>query len=298
MTDDQRLKNFGVRMRELRAHAGYLTGKDFAERLGWHPSKVSRIENGRQAPSDSDVNEWFAATATSESVASELHNELRSIRIDMAAWPRQLKKGHTERQQQAAAIERRSSVIRAFDLVLLPGLVQTAAYAWEILRRHARMHNKAADDIGGAVQARMDRQRVLFDTAKRIEILILEPALLYAYGSPQIMMAQIDRLLAIADLSTVRFGIVPLMTELPSLPLNGIWIFDDSVIVETNDSEIVEDDPADLAFYNKVLDDLWTVAAQGAQARAILLEAGERWASKDQQAAGATESRQPGEVRR
>lgn len=293
MTDDQRLRNFGGRLRELRVRAGFLQANAFAEHIGWHPSKVSRLENGKTTASDSDVLAWFAATGASESAASELHDELRSIRIDMAAWPRQLKKGHTQRQQKAAAIEKRSAVIRAFDLLIIPGLAQIAAYAWEILKRHARMHG-ISEDVGGAVQARMDRQRILFDSSKRIEILIPEAALLYGYGSPQVMRAQMDRLLSIWSLPSVRFGIMPLMTELPSLPLNGIWIFDDSVIVETNDSEIEADDPADLAFYHGVLDDLWSVAVEGPQARAIILDASERWAEKEQQAHEVTES---GEVK-
>lgn len=284
MTDDQRLQRlstFGGRLRALRVHAGFLEAKAFAEHIGWHPSKISRLENGKTTASDSDVRAWFKASGASESVALELHDELRSIRIDQAAWPRQLKKGHSERQQKAAAIEARSSVIRAFDLFIIPGLAQIAAYAWEVLKRHARMHG-ISEDVGAGVQARMDRQRVLFDSSKRIEILIPEPALLYAYGSPQVMRAQMDRLLSIWGLPSVRFGIVPLMTELPTLPLNGIWIFDNSVIIETNDSEIEEDDPADVAFYHSVLDDLWSVAVQGQEARAIILNAGERWAAKEQ----------------
>lgn len=275
---NQRLRDFGARMRTLRANAGFLTGKDFANRVGWQQSKVSRIENGKQAPTDSDVQTWFEATGAPESVASELHDELRAIRIELAAWPRQLRKGHRDRQIRAGQVEQRSSIIRAFDLMLLPGLVQTADYARDVLTSHAALHGLDSD-VGGAVRARMDRQKVLFDGAKRIEILITEPTLLYSYGTPEVMLAQIDRLLALPTVSTVRFGIVPLLARLEAIPMHGIWIFDDSVIIETNDSEIVTEDPDDLELYNRILDKLWPTAVEGAQAREILLAAGERWAA-------------------
>ncbi|QUQ68250.1 XRE family transcriptional regulator [Kutzneria sp. CA-103260] len=275
---NQRLRDFGARMRTLRANAGFLTGKDFAQRLDWQQSKVSRIENGKQAPTDSDVNTWFEATETSESEASELRDELRAIRIEMAAWPRQLTKGHRDRQVRAGQVEQRSSIIRAFDLMLLPGLVQTADYARDVLTSHATLHGLDTD-VGAAVRARMDRQKVLFDTAKRIEILFLESTLLYSYSAPEVMLAQIDRLLALPVTSSVRFRILPLLSRLDVIPMHGIWIFDDSVIIETNDSEIVSEDPGDLELYNKILDSLWPAGVEGAHAREILMAASQRWAT-------------------
>jgi len=148
---------------------GFLTGKDFAERIDWQQSKVSRSKNGKQAPTDSDVNTWFEATDTPESVASEIRDELRAIRIELEAWPRQLRKGHRDRQDRAGQVEQRSSLIRAFDLMLLPGLVQTADYAREVLASHAALHGLDSD-VSGAVRARMTGRTCCSNGAKRIEI--------------------------------------------------------------------------------------------------------------------------------
>jgi len=76
----------------------------------------------------------------------------------------------------------------------------------------------------------------------------------------------------------VRFGIVPVLTRLDAIPMHGIWIFDDSVIIETNDSEIVTEDPTTWRSTTAS----WTVvaaAAEGARAREILMTAGQRWAT-------------------
>jgi transcriptional regulator with XRE-family HTH domain len=273
---DDRLAALGQRLRELRAQAGFLTGKQFATVLGWQQSKVSRIENGNQVPTDSDVTAWFAATGTPESVASALHDELREIRIEAASWRRQLRTGHQDRQRRAATTERKSGRIRAFEMGLLPGLVHTADYARHVLILHARLHG-ASLDVGDAVAVRMQRQHVLYDETKSIELLITESALRYAPCPPGVMVTQIDRLLAIASLPTVRFGIIPLDTQIPVIALHGFWIFDTNVIVETIDSEITAEDPADLDLYNTVMDELWTVAAESERASAILLECFHRW---------------------
>jgi ribosome-binding protein aMBF1 (putative translation factor) len=43
----------GKRLRELRQAAG-LSGRQLAESLSWPPSKVSKLENSRQTPTDDD----------------------------------------------------------------------------------------------------------------------------------------------------------------------------------------------------------------------------------------------------
>jgi transcriptional regulator with XRE-family HTH domain len=55
----------------MRAVAG-MQGKDLAERLGWQPSKVSRIENAIQAPAREDIDSWVKACGQEESVVDTL----------------------------------------------------------------------------------------------------------------------------------------------------------------------------------------------------------------------------------
>ena len=53
----------GKRLRELRRQAD-LSGRELAEALRWPPSKVSKLENGRQSPTDDDIRAWAEATST------------------------------------------------------------------------------------------------------------------------------------------------------------------------------------------------------------------------------------------
>ncbi len=58
MNVEKRQLEFGETLLRLRVKAGYNTGKDFAEAIGWQASKVSRIENGRTLPALADVEAW------------------------------------------------------------------------------------------------------------------------------------------------------------------------------------------------------------------------------------------------
>src|ERR1051325_4347829 len=55
----------GARLRAVRIDSGQ-QAKDLAERLSWHPSKVTRIELGQQAPTLHDVSLWIGACAPAD----------------------------------------------------------------------------------------------------------------------------------------------------------------------------------------------------------------------------------------
>ncbi|MEV4083237.1 helix-turn-helix domain-containing protein [Nonomuraea fuscirosea] len=56
----QAVQALGVRLRDLRRDAG-LTGRRLAALCGWVPSKVSKIELGKQVPTEDDIRDWCVA---------------------------------------------------------------------------------------------------------------------------------------------------------------------------------------------------------------------------------------------
>ncbi|MEO6087248.1 MAG: Scr1 family TA system antitoxin-like transcriptional regulator, partial [Umezawaea sp.] len=173
-TPDKNRLEFADELRHLRVTAG-LSGKQFAGKVGWHPSKVSKIENGKQDATDSDVATWLEAVDAPESVARQMRDRLREIRIEANAWKRQLHTGHSQRQEYSRGIEDEASTIRVFELIVIPGLVQTAEYAREIFTTAAEFQ-ETPRDTGEAVRIRLERQHALYDSAKRVELLITEAA--------------------------------------------------------------------------------------------------------------------------
>lgn len=259
---------FADKLRNLREQAE-LTGKAFAELVGWPNAKVSKIETGRQTPSDPDLLAWLDALNVSKDRVEPLRAELRELRIEQMAWRRQLRTGHRARQEEDASSERDASVIRAVDVAAVPGLLQTPDYARAIFRSQTALL-EVPDDVDGSVQARMDRQRVLYDSTKTIEILVTEAGLRHLVCSPGVMVGQLDRLTTVTGLPNIRFGVLPLDRQLPHIPWHGYWIVDDLVLVETITAELRIRDADQVAIYNTLTDRLWSVALEGQEARALL----------------------------
>lgn len=258
-------------------HGAGMSGRQFAASVGWQASKVSRILNGKQAVTDADIITWCKATGVSAAESQRLRSVLRSIRVEEMRWARQLDAGHRALQEDMDAAEHSAARIRVVDVTLIPGLVQTGEYAAELFRSLATVR-QSTPDTDAAVRARMQRQQVLYDSTKTIELLVAEVALLYPVGDATVMRGQIDRLLAVQGLPSVRFGVLPVGVSLPVPLLHGFYILDEHVMVETLHREVPADDPEDVALYGRIADTLWSVAAEGDDARAILLECARRWA--------------------
>jgi transcriptional regulator with XRE-family HTH domain len=273
---ETRRLEFGDKLRQRRERAG-LTGMALSERLGWTGSKVSKIETGKQTATDSDVIDWCAAVGVPDTDREALRAELRSLRVQQLGWRRQLRAGHEARQRESAATWQTATRIRGAATKAVPGMLQTAAYMRALFERQTELL-RVPRDIDAAVAARLERQQLLYLPGRDVEILVAEAALANPPCSPRDMVAQIDRLVSAVDLPTVRFGVVPLYRPLPVLLPDSFWIFDDTVRIEavTTDDRIT--DPDQVAVYERLADQLWSVAVTGEEARALLIAVGHRWA--------------------
>ncbi|WP_329176740.1 helix-turn-helix domain-containing protein [Streptomyces sp. NBC_01477] len=261
----------GVRLRELRAEAG-LTGRDLATRCGWLPSKVSKLENGRQTPKPADLTAWAAAVGK-PAAAAELKGRLTGLEVTYRSWRRQLATGHRARQESAAAEHLNSRVIRAYEATVVPGIFQTADYARHLLQHSADLR-QTPRDTEAAVRARMKRQASLYEPGRVFHALVWEAALHVRICPPGALAAQLDRLAGLIGLDTVRLGIIPFEAALTITPRHGFWIYDERlVIVETINAEMWLDDPADIALYGKAWDRLSAASVHGRTAHRLIARA-------------------------
>lgn len=269
-TPDLRRLALGDQLRLLRESTGK-SGKELAEQLHWQPSKISKVERGRQAVTDSDLVAIGAALGLSAETTEALRNEGRAIRLDEAKWRRRLEAvgGHQAVQRAVSVAEDQVHVIRGFSLGLVPGLVQTAEYARAVFTRLVDLY-ESPRDVDAAVAARLDRQHVLYDSEKRIELLMTETALRHPIAGREVMLAQIDRLLTVQGLPALRLGIVPADRPLGAVATHGFSIKDDTVTVELAHTEVTTREPADVELYNQLANALWSVAVEGDEARGVL----------------------------
>src|SRR2546430_5718099 len=145
----------GKRLRELRSAAGF-SGRQLAELLSWPPSKVSKLENGRQTPSDDDIREWTGATDAVHEMEALLAS-LHTLEVQHAEWQRILRTGLKPHQQELAELDARTRLFRAFEPTFVPGLLQTAEYARYRFAQSITVF-KVRNDINEAVAARVKRQ--------------------------------------------------------------------------------------------------------------------------------------------
>ncbi|MGI8305491.1 helix-turn-helix domain-containing protein [Saccharopolyspora hattusasensis] len=269
MTDfDTRRLAFGDALRRLRLAAG-LSGKQLAQQAGWTSSKVSRVETAKQSVSDADVVTYCRLTDAADDVVAELRQELREIRIEAASWKRQLRTGNRARQEYSQQLEHGAERIRLFEIALVPGLVQTAEYARHVFEVVADLH-QSPRDVTESVERRMSRQSVLFSPRTAVEILCSEAALRHPIAPPQVMVAQLDRLLALAGMSTMRLAILPLDAQLTAVPLHGFVIIDDLALVETVNTEMTVTEAGELARFHRLFDALSAASLADAAARSLL----------------------------
>lgn len=213
-----------ARLRRLRESAG-LAAKDVAEATGFFPSKVSRLEHGRQTPSSDDIRAWVTACGADEATADDIIDILAAAQTERHAWRLRMRHGQKPVQERYNALAEASRTIRHFELVAVPGLVQTPEYARVMATEMVKMHRPDVDDVDQTVATKMERQRLLYEPDRRFEFLLAEPVLRWLLCPPAVMRGQLDRLFGLIGMPNVRFGILPLGVRLSAIPQNSVVIY-------------------------------------------------------------------------
>lgn len=123
----------GARLRELRTEAG-LEGKDLAAKSGWQPSKVSRLQNGKQTPTAADLTAW-ALVCGRPDIEAELQGLRAGLELKQRhrSWRRQLAGGHRGRQEIAVRQTEATTLIRGLEVSRIPGLFRKFVVAHVVL---------------------------------------------------------------------------------------------------------------------------------------------------------------------
>ncbi|MFJ8080456.1 helix-turn-helix transcriptional regulator [Streptomyces sp. NPDC096205] len=110
------------------------------------------------------------------------------------------------------SLEGAASLIRSYEPHFVPGLLQTEDYARGVMLSGA-VGQTRPDDIERHVALRMQRQGLLTrEGAPRFWAVMDETVLRRPVGGPEVMRAQIDRLLEVAKLPNVTLQVVPFAT--------------------------------------------------------------------------------------
>lgn len=259
-------------LRQLRQAAG-LSGEAAGKAAGFSQAKISRMETGATVPTEKDV----AVLAEVYRAPAEVWRRLAGLAADMRESNRRvvLNRGGTDFQARIARIEQASEHVRTFTPTVVPGLLQTAAYARAIFSSGTL----SPAEVDAAVADRMERQQLLGAAGHRFTLLTTDGALGWCAGSPAVMAAQADRLAA-AQPTNVCVGVIPWGAPATVFPMHTWDIYDQrGVIVGLVSSTALLTNLQDVAAYDTMFTALERMAVFGAQARAVFEQIAEQYRS-------------------
>ncbi|MFJ7074769.1 helix-turn-helix domain-containing protein [Streptomyces sp. NPDC098781] len=207
----------GVQLAGIREDLG-LSQDQAARAVGFSPAKLSRIEAGksRRPPTEADVRTLLDHYRAEEYEASVLLQLLRRAG-EPGWWQRYDKRLMPEWFDRLVGLQEAASAIRTYELQHVPGLLQTEDYTRAVVQRG--LPNAPARETQRRVELRMRRRELLHrPDAPQLWAVIDESVLLRVLGSREVMRAQLEHLVEMAQRPQVTVQIVPLDVTNASAP--------------------------------------------------------------------------------
>ncbi|MFJ8477937.1 helix-turn-helix domain-containing protein [Kitasatospora sp. NPDC094011] len=272
-----RRRMLGAELRKLREGLR-LTVDEVAARLGWHQSKVSRLENGRYGMRANDVGillDVYQVTdpETRDALATLAREGKRRV------WWQPYSDVISQRYASFISFEAEAVSIRNFESSLLPGLLQTADYARALIRQ---LEPEATpDEINALVDVRLARQNATLRREEPLKLwaIVDETALRRLIGSRAIMAKQLQQLAAASREPHVTLQVVPFSAgahagvhgsfAVLEFPVRGDL---DVVYTEALTSSLYLERDSDVAAYDQAFDRLRAAALDVAPSRRLVAQ--------------------------
>jgi transcriptional regulator with XRE-family HTH domain len=204
-------------LKQARQQAG-LTQEAVAAEMDWSLSKIIRIETGSVGISTNDLAALLRLyRVDSAERADELVALARAAR--QQSWWSKYRGSVSPAYFQYLEYEADASVIRQYEALLIPGLLQTEEYATAAIHQYRGRHPGRSQQPAGRlsskmiktrVEIRMTRQQLLQRPDPPQLFFILDEAVIQrATGDEKLGRAQITRLIAMANRPHVTIQIVP-----------------------------------------------------------------------------------------
>jgi len=197
-----RQRELGKSLRQLRHDLGW-TVEDVGEKLLCSATKISRIETCQRRPSLRDVRDLCRLYGVGQEETAELMELARMARE--AGWWRQYSDINLD---PYIGLEQVASSVTCFSSYHVPALLQTEAYAREIIRAIARriepeIHKQR-------VEVRLRRQhRLDQDDRPRYRAVLDEAVLRRRVGGTAVMAGQLEKILKLEREGKATVQVIP-----------------------------------------------------------------------------------------
>ncbi|MEU6087596.1 helix-turn-helix transcriptional regulator [Streptomyces sp. NPDC047085] len=185
--------SYGEELRRRREAAG-LTQEELSVRAIMSRTHIAHIEAGRRRPALED--------------ARRLDQVLETGGIFERFLPTQGEGRVAEHFAEALRLEQQAKVIRVYAPKLVPGLLQTEAYACEVLQ--SGFPPRTDEERDQLLATRLDRARILSEFKSPVLWALLDEAVLRRpVGGPAVMSEQLHHVAALGESRRIRVHVLP-----------------------------------------------------------------------------------------
>ncbi|MDI2127162.1 Scr1 family TA system antitoxin-like transcriptional regulator [Yinghuangia seranimata] len=186
-------------------------------------------------------------------------------------WYDEEKEGLAPSQREVLPRFERTRELRAYSDII-PGLLQTGPYIEAILANvQTERRDYGIRDVAEAVQARLERARLLDAPDKSFSYLLEEVGLYAAICDRKTLLDQFEALKAGMERPNVDVGIIPQGTGRRSTISESFHLFDDACVsVELIAFYLMFDEPEKISAYRQQFEAYSAMAVRGNEALALI----------------------------
>ncbi|RAN94255.1 helix-turn-helix domain-containing protein [Micromonospora noduli] len=272
-------RQLGRALRDLRTEAR-MTLDGASEAMQFSRQKLWRIETGLGPVRSVDAKamcELYGATPDLTGALTALAAETKA-----KGWWHSYGDAVPDWFELYVGLESAASRLRGYDESLIPGLLQTEAYARGVYQNRTEM---SEDEIDQLIRIRLQRQSLLrrrLPKAPQLSSVLAEALLLKQIGSRRVMADQLRHLNYLTGLPNISIRILPLSVGahygalagtfmMLDFPLTNRVVPEPSVVYsESLTGALYLDRPEEIAAYEKVWASLTSLALDEQQSRQLI----------------------------
>lgn len=279
-------RQLGDDLRRFRESAGMSTA-DAAEVLDCTKGKISRIENGHVPVRLPDLHALVQAYGVEDPAARDRLGTLarRANRRRREGWWHQYGSVLGDAYRDQIEMESICDSIRTYQVQLVPGLLQTAEYGRAVTV--ASRAWQTPEEIDQFIQVRLARQeRLTGEGPLEFWAVLAEGALRQQVGGAEVMHAQLERLITVAERPNITIQVLPFSRGAHSGMFGPYLLMSfpqvaslDLVLTESPTGNTWMEGESEVACYRALFDDARTAALPPTESIAFIQRVAEEHTS-------------------
>jgi transcriptional regulator with XRE-family HTH domain len=239
-----------------------LTQEQVATEMEWSLSKIIRIEAGSSSLSSSDLEALLQLYGVTDSEQADALLALARAARERSWWSA-YRDVAPPSLLQLIEYESAASVIRQFETMFVPGILQTEDYAHTVIQDYYNERPRL-DQLSALVELRVQREELLdSDNPPSFQFVLDEAVVRRLVGGSTVMRRQLRRLIELAVRPHITVALIPFSIGLhPGMkgPFEIVEPADpsdrDIVFLERTRADIISDNPEETLSYRENFEEL------------------------------------------